>query len=70
MAINKVVYAGTILIDLTSDTVTSSDDVLAGLLCHLADGTQVTGTLADGDNLGYGSASAIVGSAIVGQAVI
>lgn len=44
MAINKVVYGNTALIDLTGDTVTSSDHIMQGHVGHLADGTQVTGT--------------------------
>lgn len=44
MAINKVVYSGTTLIDLTGDTVTSSDHIMEGYVGHLADGSQVTGT--------------------------
>lgn len=38
MAINKVIYGGNTLIDLTSDTVTA-DKVLDGYTFHLADGT-------------------------------
>lgn len=47
MAVNKVVYGGNTLIDLTSDTATASD-VAQGKTFHLADGTQATGT-ASGD---------------------
>ena len=42
--INKVVYNGQTLIDLTQDTVTAND-VLQGVTVHLADGTSVTGTM-------------------------
>lgn len=46
MANNKVVKSdGTVLIDLSQDTVTSSDHIVAGYVGHLADGTQVTGSL-------------------------
>lgn len=42
---NKVALAdGTVLIDLTGDTVTSSDHIMQGYVGHLADGSQVTGT--------------------------
>lgn len=52
MAINKVVYGNQTLIDLTTDTVTSSDDILAGKVGHLRDGTVVTGTASGGDQHG------------------
>ncbi len=43
--VNKVVTSGgTTLIDLTGDTVTSSDHIMQGYVGHLADGSQVTGT--------------------------
>lgn len=44
MAINKVVYGGSTLIDLTGDTVTSASHIVSGYVGHLANGTQVTGT--------------------------
>lgn len=44
MAINKVVYGGTTLIDLTSDTATASD-VLTGKTFHDNTGAQKTGSL-------------------------
>lgn len=43
MAINKVIYGGTTLIDLTSDTATA-DKVLAGYTFHDKSGTVVDGT--------------------------
>lgn len=43
MAINKVVYGGRVLIDLTADDVTQSD-VRDGVTFHGADGTVMTGT--------------------------
>ena len=52
MAINKVVYGNQTLIDLTTDTVASSDDILAGKVGHLRDGTVVTGTASGGDQHG------------------
>lgn len=42
MAINKVIYGGNTLIDLTSDTVTASD-ILAGKKAHDKSGAQITG---------------------------
>lgn len=68
---NKIQLSdGTILIDLTQDTVTSAADIISGKVGHLADGSIVTGTGEggiDGDNLAYGVA--LVGSALVGYAV-
>lgn len=43
MVINKVVYGGNTLIDLTSDTVTASK-LYKGETAHASDGTTVTGT--------------------------
>ena len=53
MAINKVIYDNTTLIDLTSDTATA-DDVVSGKTFHLRDGSIATGTIVDGNSLGYG----------------
>ena len=44
MAINKVVYGGNTLVDLTGDTV-SAADVVSGKTFHLPNGEQATGTL-------------------------
>lgn len=65
--VNKVVYDGDTLIDLTEDTV-AADKLLAGYTAHDASGAAVTGTIADGDNLGYGSSSYLVGTARAGTA--
>ena len=43
MAVNKVIYGGNTLIDLTSDTVTASD-VQSGVTFHLPSGETSTGT--------------------------
>ncbi len=70
MAINKVVYGGTTLLDLTGDTVTA-DKLMQGYTAHDRTGALITGTATggiDGDNLGYGLS--LVGSAIVGSSVI
>lgn len=45
MAINKVVYGSTVLIDLTADTVTA-DKILVNYTAHDASGAAVTGTCA------------------------
>lgn len=47
MAVNKVIYGGETLIDLSGDTVTA-DKLLAGYTAHGADGTAITGTLQSG----------------------
>lgn len=43
MAISKVVFGNTILIDLTSDTITAND-LASGVTAHGADGSAITGT--------------------------
>lgn len=43
MAINKVIYGGNTLIDLTSDTITESD-LLKGITAHDKSGVIITGT--------------------------
>lgn len=43
MAINKVIYGGNVLIDLTGDTITS-DKLAEGVKAHDASGAQITGT--------------------------
>lgn len=52
MAINKVQYGNTTLIDLSGDTVASAADIVAGKIGHLRDGTQVTGTASGGGGSG------------------
>ena len=47
MAVNKVIYGGSTLIDLSGDTVTA-DKLLTGYTAHAADGTAITGTLQSG----------------------
>ena len=46
MAVNKVVYGTTVLVDLTEDTVTA-DKLLNGVTAHDASGAQVHGTMAN-----------------------
>lgn len=43
MAVNKIVYSGQTLIDLTSDTVTA-DDLMEGVTAHDASGNLIVGT--------------------------
>ena len=51
MAVSKVNYGSTTLIDLTADTVTA-DKLLAGYTAHGADGEAITGTYQDGPGSG------------------
>ena len=44
MAINKVLYGSTVLMDLTSDTVVA-DKVVSGYTAHNKAGESITGTL-------------------------
>lgn len=44
MAVNKVVYGTTVLVDLTSDTVTP-DTLVKGVTAHGADGEPITGSM-------------------------
>ena len=44
MAVNKVVYGNTTLIDLTEDTITP-EVLMVGYTAHKADGTVIVGTL-------------------------
>ena len=57
MAINKVVYDGDVLIDLTSDTVTAKA-LKKGYTAHGADGELITGTL-ESDSIEYILASGL-----------
>lgn len=47
MAVNKVIYGGKTVIDLTADTVTS-DTLAKGTTAHNAKGEQITGTMESG----------------------
>jgi hypothetical protein len=44
MAINKVLYGNTVLMDLTNDTVVA-DKVVSGYTAHDKSGASITGTL-------------------------
>jgi hypothetical protein len=54
MAVNKVVYGGKTVIDLTADTVTS-DTLAKGTTAHNAKGEQITGTMESGGGGGGGA---------------
>ncbi len=53
MAVNKVVYAGNTLVDLTNDTVTA-DALAEGATAHTASGERVVGTMGKFDPTVYG----------------
>ena len=53
--VNKVVYDGSTLIDLSNDTLSSANQLLQGVVAHDRTGATVTGTIEDGDEIGYGS---------------
>ena len=57
MAINKVIYAGNTLIDLTGDDVTASD-ILSGKKAHDKTGTQIIGSCSYDSNTTDATASA------------
>lgn len=64
MAINKVIYGGNTLIDLTGDSVTASD-VLSGVMFHAPSGAVETGTCTyDSDT---SSDTALVAEVLSGQ---
>lgn len=68
--VNKVVANSVTKLDLTSDTVIAST-LLQGYTAHDASGAPITGTVVDGDLLGYGvSTQPIVGTARVGATVL
>ena len=72
--VNKVVYGNQTIIDLSTDTLSSADQLMQGVVAHDRTGALITGTATggiDGDNLGYGIlASDVVGYAVVGTAVL
>lgn len=44
MAINKIIYGGNTLIDLTTDTLTSASQMLSGVKAHARSGEVITGS--------------------------
>lgn len=73
MAINKVVYDGTTLLDLSTDTLASADQLVQGIVAHDRTGATVVGSIVNGDALGYGITDGtlpLVGVAKVGSAEI
>lgn len=76
MAINKVIYGGNVLIDLTGDTITP-DKLAEGVKAHDASGAQITGTntydsdtqdaTATADEILTGKTAYVRGSKIIGS---
>lgn len=63
MAVNKIIYGGNVLIDLTSDTITA-DKLASGVKAHDASGAQITGTNtfdADTQDATAGAAEILIG---------
>lgn len=52
MAVNKVIYGGNTLVDLTSDTVTAND-LAEGITATAADGKKVVGVMQKGEIASY-----------------
>lgn len=63
--VNKVIYDGNVLIDLTSDTVTEKD-VMGGATFHLPDGTIGVGALSN-ETLGNGYGTCSTSSTTTGS---
>ena len=57
MAINKVIYKGNTLIDLTSDTVTP-ENLISGVTAHAKNGEVITGTMVHGIDTSDATATA------------
>lgn len=51
MAINKVIYGGTTLIDLSGDSLSSADQLMQGVTAHDRTGALITGTATGGGTL-------------------
>lgn len=69
---NKVQLAdGTVLIDLSTDTLSATNQLMEGIVAHDKTGAVIIGTASggvDGDDLEYGLS--VVGTAIVGSSVV
>jgi hypothetical protein len=72
MAISKIILNGVTQMDVTQDTVASSN-LLSGYTATKNDGTKINGSIINGNNLEYGLTDGtlpLVGVAKVGSAVI
>lgn len=68
MAINKVIYDGSTLIDLSADSLSDPSQLAEGVTAHDRSGTLITGTASDNYILTYDE-EVSVGTALVGEAV-
>lgn len=68
MAVNKVVYNGTTLIDLTNDSVTASK-LASGYTAHTKSGSRVTGTMASGIPNNFSTSETTIGTWVDGKKV-
>lgn len=64
--VNKVVYGNQTLIDI-SDTTATADKILQGYTAYGRDGSKLTGTIVDGNNLEYGLTDGTLPIVGVGQ---
>lgn len=72
MAISKIILNGVTQMDVTQDTVASTN-LLSGYTATKNDGTKINGSIIDGNNLEYGLTDGtlpLAGVAKVGSAVI
>lgn len=70
MAVNKVEYGGTTLIDLTGDTLTSASQLAQGIIAHTKSGATITGTMSGGGgSLPSGIKAIAMGSHTLNSAV-
>lgn len=71
---NKIQLAdGTVLLDLSTDTLASADQLVQGIVAHDRTGATLVGSIVNGDSLGYGITDGtlpLVGVAKVGSAEI
>lgn len=70
MAVNKVIYGNQTLIDLSTDTLVTADQLLLGIIAHKKDGRRITGQL-NAINLNVAASSNIpVGTATENKIVV
>lgn len=72
MAISKIILNGVTQMDVTQDTVASTN-LLSGYTATKNDGTKINGSIIDGNNLEYGLTDGtlpLIGIAKVGSVVI
>lgn len=63
--VNKVVYNGNTLIDLTNDSLTSSDQLLSGIIAHGVGGHLITGSLINTKEILEGTVESISMESVV-----